>query len=90
MLTNLSIGNADETLINQLVSQRVTGLAFHDVALCCFIGQGDGRNLVKQTDCYGCAVCVELGLFRMQLWKGVSGLEYLFGSVFVWVFVCDM
>lgn len=52
--TDLSVGDADKPLIHQLVSEWVPGLTLHDVALSCFISQGDswhlregrGRNVV--------------------------------------------
>ncbi len=43
--TDLSVGYADEPLIHQLVCFGVSGLSLHDVALSCFISQGDGRDL---------------------------------------------
>ncbi len=43
--TDLSVGYADEPLIDQLVCFGVSGLSLHDVALGCFISQGDGRDL---------------------------------------------
>lgn len=43
--TNLSICDADEPLVDQFVPLWVPGLALHDVAFCCFIGERDGWNL---------------------------------------------
>jgi len=37
-LTNLSVSNADETLVHKFVSLRVPGLPLHDVTLCSLIG----------------------------------------------------
>lgn len=47
--TNLSIGDADESLVDQFVPQWVPGLALHDVTLWCFIGKRDGWYLTKET-----------------------------------------
>lgn len=47
--TNLSIGDADESLVDQFVPQWVPGLALHDVTLCCFIGERDGWYLTEET-----------------------------------------
>lgn len=49
--TNLSIGDTDKPLIHQLVPGWVPGLTLHDVALSCFIGQGDGRHLTEEGKC---------------------------------------
>lgn len=46
--TNLSIGNTDESLIDQFVPQWVPGLSLHDVALCCFISKRDGWYLEEE------------------------------------------
>lgn len=48
--TNLSVCDADESLVDQFVPQWVPGLTLHDVTLCCFIGQRDGRNLGEKTE----------------------------------------
>lgn len=47
--TNLSIGDTDESFVDQFVSQWVPGLALHYVALCCFISQRDGWYLAEET-----------------------------------------
>lgn len=47
--TNLPIGDTDEPLIDQFVSQWVPGLALHNVALCCFISERDGWYLPEET-----------------------------------------
>lgn len=44
-LTYLSVGHADESLIDEFVCLGVSGLPLHDVALRLLIRQGDGRNL---------------------------------------------
>ena len=43
--TDLSVGYADEPLVHQFVCFGVPGLSLHDVALSCFVSQGDGRDL---------------------------------------------
>lgn len=48
--TNLSVGDADESLVHQFVPQGVPGLALHDVTLCCFVGQRDGWYLTGETN----------------------------------------
>lgn len=45
--TNLSIGNADESLVDQFVPQWVSWLALHDVTLSCFISKRDGWDLMQ-------------------------------------------
>ena len=45
LLTDLSVGYADEPLVHQFVCFGVPGLSLHDVALSCFVSQGDGRDL---------------------------------------------
>ena len=45
LLTDLSISNADESLIHQLVCFGVSGLPLHDVALSSLISQRDGGDL---------------------------------------------
>uniref|UniRef100_A0A480H9S2 Sodium/potassium-transporting ATPase subunit alpha-1 n=1 Tax=Sus scrofa TaxID=9823 RepID=A0A480H9S2_PIG len=44
--TYLSVGHADESLIDEFVCLGVSGLPLHDVALRLLIRQGDGRNHV--------------------------------------------
>lgn len=48
--TDLSIGDANESLVDQFVPQWVPGLALHDVALCCFIGKRDGWYLTEERE----------------------------------------
>lgn len=43
--TYLSVCHADEAFVDQLVCFGVSWLSFHNVALCCLIGQGDSWNL---------------------------------------------
>lgn len=45
--TDLSVGHADEPLVDQLVSLGVPGLPLHDVALGRLISQGDGGDLME-------------------------------------------
>lgn len=47
--TNLSIGDADESLVDQFVPQWVPGLALHDVTLCCLVSKRDGWYLTEET-----------------------------------------
>ena len=43
--SNLSVGHTNETVIHQLIMDRVTGHTLHDIRLGLFIGKGDGRYL---------------------------------------------
>ncbi len=45
VLTDLPVGDADEPLVHQFVCFGVSGLPLHDVALGCFVSQGDGGDL---------------------------------------------
>lgn len=45
LLTNLTVGYANEPLVHQFVSFGVSGLSLHDVVLSFFIGQGDSWDL---------------------------------------------
>lgn len=45
ILTNLTVGYANEPLVHQFVSFGVSGLSLHDVVLSFFIGQGDSWDL---------------------------------------------
>ena len=45
VLTDLSVGYTNKPFIDQFVCFGVSGLSLHDVALSCFISQGDGGNL---------------------------------------------
>ena len=44
-VTDLSVGYTNEPLVHQFICFGVSGLSLHDVALGCFISQGDGRDL---------------------------------------------
>ena len=45
LLTNLSVGHADQPLVHEFVCLGVSGLSLHDVALSLLISQGDSRDL---------------------------------------------
>lgn len=45
--TDLSVGNADKSLVDQFVPQWVPRLALHDVTLSGFICKRDGWDLIQ-------------------------------------------
>lgn len=80
--TNLSIGDADESLVDQFVPQWVPGLALHDVTLCCFIGKRDGWYLTEGRETHrGCVVGVILCICSL-LWIQCLYLDiFCFGLI---------
>lgn len=66
--TNLSIGDADESLVDQFVPQWVPGLALHDVTLCCFIGKRDGWYLTEETETHRDCVVRVILCINVYIW----------------------
>lgn len=57
-LTYLSVGHADEPLVDQLVCLGIPGLPFHDVALRRLVSQRDSWNLGGQRELTLCTFFV--------------------------------